>query len=112
MPRHGRTSGQVGRLLFCPAWPSMRAVVAVLALVTCLHAGLWELLRDQRSAADVNGMLPSFSYNPSPPADRVPVDYATAPQKIRNDMREIAKISKSIRLYAATGGNELVPPIA
>lgn len=112
MPRHGRTSGQVGRLLLCPAWPLMRAVVAVLALVTCVHAGLWGLLRDQRSAADFNSMLPSVSYNPFPPADKVPVDYATAPQKIRNDLREIAKISKAIRLYSSTGGSELVPPIA
>lgn len=112
MPRHGRTSGQVGRLLLCPAWLLMRAVVAVLALVTCVHAGLWGLLRDERSAADFNGMLPSVSYNPFPPADKVPVDYTTAPAKIRADLREIAKLSKAIRLYASTGGNELVPAIA
>src|SRR6478752_5914 len=104
--------GLVGRLLLCPAWLLMRAVVAVLALVTLLHAGLWGLLRDQRRAAEFNGMLPSVSYNPFPPADRVPVDYATAPQKIRNDLHEIAKIAKAIRLYSSTGGSELVPAIA
>lgn len=90
----------------------MRAIVAVLAFVTCIHAGLWELLRDERPAPDFNGMLPSVSYNPFPPAEHYEIDYTAAPAKIRADLRELAKITKSIRLYSSTGGSELVPPIA
>lgn len=90
----------------------MRAVVAVLAFVTCIHAGLWGLLREQLPAPDFNGLLPSVSYNPFPPATHYDIDYATAPQKIRDDLREIAKHAKAIRLYSSTDGNELVPAIA
>ncbi len=90
----------------------MRAVVAVIALVTCIHAGLWGILRDQRPAPDFSGLLQSVSYNPFPPAAHYDIDYATAPQKIRADLREIAKYAKAIRLYSSTDGNELVPAIA
>ena len=42
----------------------MRFVVAVVALVTCLHAGLWSLLHRQYSSPDFHGQLASVSYSP------------------------------------------------
>ena len=42
----------------------MRIVVAVVALVTCVHAGLWGLLQRQYSSPDFNGQLASVSYSP------------------------------------------------
>jgi hypothetical protein len=42
----------------------MRIVVAVVALVTCVHAALWGLLQRQYSSPDINGPLASISYSP------------------------------------------------
>jgi len=90
----------------------MRAVVAVVLLVTALHAGMWSLLRGQEHAADFKGMLSSVSYNPFDPdaADNIPtVDKI---DKIRSDLKALSSITHTIRLYSSTGGSELVPEIA
>ena len=42
----------------------MRTVAAVLALVACVHAGIWALLRPEVKAPDVTGQLASVSYAP------------------------------------------------
>jgi cellulose synthase/poly-beta-1,6-N-acetylglucosamine synthase-like glycosyltransferase/exo-beta-1,3-glucanase (GH17 family) len=90
----------------------MRAVVAVLLLVTAVHAAMWGVLREKQSAPDFKGILPSVSYSPfegtaHPDADNIP-----NPEKIRADMKTLAPLARAIRLYSSTGGVELVPPIA
>src|SRR5215470_307901 len=87
----------------------MRAVVAVLFLVTAVHAGLWGLLQDKQTAPDYHGILPSLSYTPFEPGHAV-VDGDA--DKIRADMKKLATMTKAIRLYSSTEGNELVPAIA
>ena len=42
----------------------MRSVAAVVALVACVHAGLWSLLQRQQAVLDFGGVLPSISYDP------------------------------------------------
>ena len=42
----------------------MRAVVAVLLLVTAAHAALWGLFQEKQQAPDFSGILPSVSYAP------------------------------------------------
>ncbi len=42
----------------------MRTVAAVVALVACVHAGLWALTQTKLSAPDVEGPLASVSYAP------------------------------------------------
>ena len=42
----------------------MRSVAAVVALVACVHAGLWALASDNLSAPDFDGQLASISYAP------------------------------------------------
>jgi hypothetical protein len=42
----------------------MRTVAAVVALVACVHAGLWALSRDHISAPNYDGQLASVSYAP------------------------------------------------
>ena len=98
----------------------MRAVAAVVLFVTALHAGLWSLLWRQEEAADISGKLQSVSYSPfaqwaaSPfaqwAADDIPIDEKE--DIIRADMKALSSITRTIRLYSATGGEELVPPIA
>src|SRR6516164_7607461 len=87
----------------------MRTVAAVLALVACVHAGLWASLRTKESAPDFTGQLASVSY-------AVPTDPNTCetptPEQIRADLKAIAPYTNAIRTYSATGGAELVPPIA
>src|SRR5580704_7935410 len=90
----------------------MRTVAAVLALVACVHAGLWTLLRTRETAPDFTGQLASVSYSPF--TDSQHPDYGPRPtaEQIRADLKTIAPYTRAIRLYSSTGGGELVPPIA
>jgi exo-beta-1,3-glucanase (GH17 family)/cellulose synthase/poly-beta-1,6-N-acetylglucosamine synthase-like glycosyltransferase len=90
----------------------MRTVAAVLALVACVHAGLWALSRPVGTAPDFTGQLASVSYSPF--ADSSHPDTGTRPtaEQIRADLKAIAPYTRAIRTYSATGGAELVPPIA
>ncbi|MDD1528868.1 glycosyl transferase family 2 [Bradyrhizobium sp. WBOS7] len=88
----------------------MRVVAAVLLLVSALHAGLWGVLRDREPAPDFKGLVPSLSYTPFEPGHVV--DLNGDPDKIRADMKKLSTLTRAIRSYSATEGNELVPPIA
>src|SRR6201996_8317408 len=90
----------------------MRAVVAVLFLVTAVHAGLWGLLQEKQSAPDFHGMLPSMSYAPFDGTGHPDVDNIPTVEKIRADLKKLSTMTRAIRLYSSTGGVELVPPIA
>ena len=90
----------------------MRTVAAVLALVACVHAGIWALLRPVATAPDFSGQLASVSYSPfkdSSHPDRGPPPTA---EQIRADLAAIAPYTRAIRTYSATNGAELIPPIA
>jgi len=89
---------------------SMRAIVAVLLVVSATHAAIWGLLQDKQPAPDFNGMLPSVSYTPFEPGHVV--DKTADPDKIRADLKKLSTITRAIRGYSALEGNELVPPIA
>jgi exo-beta-1,3-glucanase (GH17 family)/cellulose synthase/poly-beta-1,6-N-acetylglucosamine synthase-like glycosyltransferase len=90
----------------------MRTVVAVVALVACVHAGLWALGQNSLTAPDVEGQLASVSYAPfASSTDATDGGKATAEQ-IRSDLDRLAPLTRSIRLYSSTGGVELVPGIA
>jgi exo-beta-1,3-glucanase (GH17 family)/cellulose synthase/poly-beta-1,6-N-acetylglucosamine synthase-like glycosyltransferase len=90
----------------------MRAVVAVLLLVTAIHAGMWGALRDRQQAPDFRGVLPSVSYAPFEGTGHPDVDNLPSVEKIRADLKKLAPLTRAIRLYSSTGGVELVPPIA
>ena len=89
----------------------MRSVAAVVALVACLHAGVWAIWQSQASAPGFEGVLNSVSYSPFLAR---PDDVANPPTaaQIRSDLKAIAPYTRTIRLYSSTGGVELVPPIA
>src|SRR6201996_343798 len=88
----------------------MRAVVAVLLLVTAAHAALWGFFQEKKQAPDFGGILPSISYTPFEPGHTVaePADS----EKIRADMKRLSALTRAIRSYSSAEGNELVPPIA
>jgi cellulose synthase/poly-beta-1,6-N-acetylglucosamine synthase-like glycosyltransferase/exo-beta-1,3-glucanase (GH17 family) len=89
----------------------MRAVVAVLLFVTAAHAALWGVLQEKQSAPDVRGILPSVSYAPFEPGHTV-ADVAADSEKVRADLKKLSTLTRAVRLYSSTEGNELVPPIA
>jgi exo-beta-1,3-glucanase (GH17 family)/cellulose synthase/poly-beta-1,6-N-acetylglucosamine synthase-like glycosyltransferase len=90
----------------------MRTVAAVVALVACVHAGLWALARTHLSAPNVESQLDSVSYAPyGAHTDPNAGGQANAAQ-IRSDLKLLAPLTRSIRLYSSTGGAELVPAIA
>jgi len=90
----------------------MRSVAAIVALVACVHAGVWALVRGHATAPDFDNQLASVSYTPF--ADVSHPDRGERPtlQRIRSDLKAISAVSRSVRLYSSTGGAELVPPIA
>jgi exo-beta-1,3-glucanase (GH17 family)/cellulose synthase/poly-beta-1,6-N-acetylglucosamine synthase-like glycosyltransferase len=90
----------------------MRAVAAVVFLVSLLHAGLWALLQDRQQAPDFTGMLPSVSYAPFEGTGHPDIDNIPTVQKIRADLKVLASVTRAVRLYSSTGGVELVPPLA
>ncbi len=88
----------------------MRAIVAVLLFVSGVHAALWGVLQQKQEAPDFKGLLPSVSYAPFEPGHTV--DVLSDPDRIRTDLKQLATITRAVRLYSSTEGNELVPPIA
>src|SRR5271156_2065439 len=90
----------------------MRTVVAVLALVACVHAGLWALLRTNETAPDFAGQLASVSYAPFADSSHPDTGQRPTAEQIRADLKALAPYTRAIRTYSSTGGAELVPPIA
>jgi exo-beta-1,3-glucanase (GH17 family)/cellulose synthase/poly-beta-1,6-N-acetylglucosamine synthase-like glycosyltransferase len=90
----------------------MRTVAAVLALVACVHAGLWASLRTKETAPDFTGQLSSVSYAPFVASQHPDFGDRPTVEQIRADLKAIAPYTRAIRTYSATGGAELVPPIA
>jgi exo-beta-1,3-glucanase (GH17 family)/cellulose synthase/poly-beta-1,6-N-acetylglucosamine synthase-like glycosyltransferase len=88
----------------------MRAVVAVLLVVTAIHAAMWGAFRDQQQAPDFRGILPSVSYTPFEPGHVV--DNTVDPDRIRADLKKLSTMTRAIRSYSSAEGNELVPPVA
>ena len=90
---------------------AMRAVVAVLLFVTAVHAALWGVFREKQQAPDFTGILPSVSYAPFEPGHTV-ADITADSEKVRADLKKLSTLTRAVRLYSSTEGNELVPPIA
>ena len=90
----------------------MRTVAAVVALVACVHAGLWLLGREKVNAPNFEGQLASVSYAPFQgnvnPDDGGKAEAA----QIRHDLTLLSPMAKSLRTYSSTAGVELVPGIA
>ncbi len=90
----------------------MRTVAAVLALIACVHAGLWASLRTRETAPDFTGQLASISYAPFVASSHPDWGERPTVEQIRADLKAIAPYTRAIRTYSSTGGAELVPPIA
>jgi exo-beta-1,3-glucanase (GH17 family)/cellulose synthase/poly-beta-1,6-N-acetylglucosamine synthase-like glycosyltransferase len=89
----------------------MRIPVVALALVACVHAGLWALGRQLTPAPTFNGTLASVSYTPAI-GSRDPNSERVTAEQIRADLKVIAPYAHAIRTYSSTRGMELVPAIA
>jgi len=90
----------------------MRSVVAVVALVTCVHVGLWALLHRQQPVPNIDGPLASVSYSPYARSQHPDNGDRPTPEQIRNDLRLLSPYTRTVRTYSSTGGVELVPGIA
>src|SRR5215470_13465550 len=90
----------------------MRIAAGVVALVVCVHAGLWTLLRDESKAPNVEAPLASVSFSPYHGSTHPDAGNRPTPSQIRSDLKIISPHTRAIRTYSSTGGVELVPPIA
>jgi exo-beta-1,3-glucanase (GH17 family)/cellulose synthase/poly-beta-1,6-N-acetylglucosamine synthase-like glycosyltransferase len=90
----------------------MRSVAGVVALVLCVHAGLWALLQRHQTVATIDNPLASISYSPYTRSQHP--DYGDRPteQQIRADLKVLSPYTQAIRTYSTTGGGELIPAIA
>ena len=90
----------------------MRTVAAVVALVACVHAGLWALTRESVRAPNFDGQLASVSYAPFGGSVHPDAGGKAEAAQIRADLKMLAPVTRAVRTYSATGGVELVPGIA
>jgi exo-beta-1,3-glucanase (GH17 family)/cellulose synthase/poly-beta-1,6-N-acetylglucosamine synthase-like glycosyltransferase len=90
----------------------MRSVAAVVALVACVHAGLWALARGKVEAPPFDGQLASVSYAPFEGSAHPDSGDPASIARIRSDLRMLAPYTRAIRTYSSTGGVEAVTPIA
>ena len=90
----------------------MRTVAAEIALVACVQAGLWAVSRDHATAPNFDGQLPSVSYAPYDGSTDPNAGGRPKPEQVRADMKLLAPLTRAIRLYSSTGGQEIVPGIA
>jgi len=90
----------------------MRTVAAVVALVVCVHAGLWMLLQRQQAVASIDAPLASISYSPYARSQHPDYGDRPTPEQIRADLKVLSPYTQAIRTYSSTGGGELVPAIA
>ena len=90
----------------------MRVAAVILGFVAALHAGLWLLVRESGTAPAASGQFASLSFAPFNPSDKPDAGARTNEEQIRADLKVIAPYTRAIRTYAATGGLELVPPVA
>ena len=90
----------------------MRTVAAVIALVACVHVGLWALMRDEVRAPNFEGQLASVSYAPFKGSAHPDSGTTAQAAQIRSDLKLLAPYTRAIRTYSATSGVELVPGIA
>jgi exo-beta-1,3-glucanase (GH17 family) len=90
----------------------MRSVVAVVALILCVHAGLWTWFQRHETAAEINSPLSSISYLPFGNAQRPDYGDRATVDQIRSDLRLLSPYTRAVRTYSSTQGGELVPAIA
>src|SRR5712691_296412 len=102
-----------GSLFSAPrGFTSMRSVAAVVALVICVHAGLWALFQRQQAVANIDAPLASVSYSPYARSQHPKFGDRPTPEQIRADLKILSPYTHAIRTYSSTGGGELVPAIA
>jgi exo-beta-1,3-glucanase (GH17 family)/cellulose synthase/poly-beta-1,6-N-acetylglucosamine synthase-like glycosyltransferase len=90
----------------------MRSVAAVIALVACVHAGLWTLLKQEQTVPNIDGQLASISYSPYARSQHPDNGDRPTAEQIRSDLRLLSPYTRTVRTYSSTGGVELVPGIA
>jgi cellulose synthase/poly-beta-1,6-N-acetylglucosamine synthase-like glycosyltransferase/exo-beta-1,3-glucanase (GH17 family) len=92
----------------------MRSVAALVALVVCVHAGLWALLQRQQAVSDFGSVLPSISYTPYSYSRLQHPEEGPRPSKeqIQTELKLIAPYARAVRTYSSTGGVEQVPAVA
>ncbi len=83
----------------------MRLVAVVVALVACVHAGLWALSEKRVPAPDIHGPLASVSYGKHP-------DKQVGIAEIRSDLDMLAPHTRAVRTYSSTQGLQNVPQLA
>ena len=77
----------------------MRTVAAVVALVLCVHAGLWALLQRQHAVANIDAPLASISYSPYARSQHPDYGDRPTPEQIRADLKLLSPYTQAIRTY-------------
>src|SRR5262245_13603615 len=90
----------------------MRLAAGVVALVVCVHAGLWALRLEESRSPDIRGPLASLSYQPYRGSLHPKLANRPTRAEIKSDLKIIAPLTQTVRTYSAICGNELIPDAA
>jgi len=77
----------------------MRSVAAVVALVACVHAGLWALSRDHISAPNYQGQLASVFTRRLRATNHPDLNSASSAEHIRADLKLLARLPRNPHLF-------------
>src|SRR5262245_55623930 len=87
----------------------MRTVAAVVALVVCVHAGLWMLFQRQQAAASIDAPLASISSSPYARSQHPDYGDRPTPQPTRPRLKLLGPRTHALRSCGSRGGRELGP---
>ena len=90
----------------------MKRVVLAALVAAFLHGLVWVATHETIAPPDLEDTIDSLSFNNAAPKDRAT---PFSPEEIAatdRDLAIVAKVSRGIRLYAATGRFEEIPPLA
>ncbi|MEO5336069.1 MAG: glycosyltransferase [Magnetospirillum sp. WYHS-4] len=81
----------------------MRNIVAAAVVAAVLHAGAWVVAHKTISPPDFEGAFDSLSFSTSPPQLKMVDPSPEEIEKISGELRTVASVTDTIRLYASAG---------
>ncbi|MBN2752548.1 MAG: glycosyltransferase [Rhodospirillaceae bacterium] len=90
----------------------MRTVALAALVAAVLHGLVWYATHESIAPPDLEDAIESLSFNNAAPKDRAIPFSPEERADTDRDLTTVAKVSRGIRLYAATGRFEEIPPLA
>lgn len=90
----------------------MKNIVAAALVAAVLHAGAWVVAHKTFSPPDFDGAFDSLSFSTSPPELKMVPMSQEEIDRVRRQLKKVAEVTDTIRLYASAGRYETVVAMA